>query len=356
MTGLPPAEAETLLHFLTGEIYTSRQEIEEAIENGFRTAYPDPLSPENEARIRRAHLERLTASMTKMVRQLPECVLLVDGLRVVREASEANAVRVQVEEYFRKETAKIRESTQHFETSAPDFRLAGEALGVVRRHHARPAGERRWGVNLPSGDHIIVLGDRDSVLWWQDSPRRVDPLPQPAGFVGRWDLDDGTVATIREAIDARGVRFTAAVRVLLAFSSPRGIDATPLQCSWDRPLALRVEAAIQTEQTASPPTPAQLPTITVAPTVQACKVPEDQLSPQARAIAIMWDYRDKHGKLISVPELLKMMPGVSKPTLYRPKGRFKAARAAVKKSLLRTVPKGHPTPGGGVDAVDEDED
>jgi hypothetical protein len=98
--------------------------------------------------------------------------------------------------------------------------------------------------------------------------------------------------------------------------------------------------------------------------LRATKVPEtppptalaEQLSPLARAIAIMSDVREKQGRLITVRELLSMMPGVSRATLYRPKGRFAAARAAIRKTLRMAVPSGHVTEGGGIDAEDMSED
>jgi hypothetical protein len=72
-------------------------------------------------------------------------------------------------------------------------------------------------------------------------------------------------------------------------------------------------------------------------------------------MAIMWDFRDRHGRLMTIEELLKAMPGVSRAMLYRPTGRLAAVRAAIKQSLVVTVQSGHVTAGGGVDAEDHDD-
>jgi hypothetical protein len=65
----------------------------------------------------------------------------------------------------------------------------------------------------------------------------------------------------------------------------------------------------------------------------------------------MLDHQKKHGNLMSVGALLKLIPDTSRTTLYRDP-RFKAARAAIRKSLHGVVPKGHTVQGGGVEAED----
>jgi hypothetical protein len=79
--------------------------------------------------------------------------------------------------------------------------------------------------------------------------------------------------------------------------------------------------------------------------------PPEQVSPVARAIGIMLDYQKKHGELMPIPALLKLVPDISKSALYRDP-RFKAAREAIRKSRFGTVPKGHRIQGGGVEAED----
>lgn len=78
----------------------------------------------------------------------------------------------------------------------------------------------------------------------------------------------------------------------------------------------------------------------------------DQVSAVARAIAIMYDHHKKHRKLMTVPDLLTLVPGASKSTLYRDEG-FKAARAAIRQSLQGELPKGYAAEGR-VEAEDYD--
>src|SRR5262249_16824465 len=87
--------------------------------------------------------------------------------------------------------------------------------------------------------------------------------------------------------------------------------------------------------------------------ITGAKSHADQISPVARAIAIMWHYSHKHGKRLPVRALLKLMPGTGRSTLYR-SPQFVATRAAIKASLHGVVQKGHMTEGGGVEAEDWD--
>jgi hypothetical protein len=103
----PLAEYLALLRFLGGEIYAHEDEINDAIEEGFRRAYPEPPSAEDNSRIKRAPLKRLCVSIPSEARRHQ---LWRGGLEIVRNVSEADAVRMQVEEYFRRSIARIVES------------------------------------------------------------------------------------------------------------------------------------------------------------------------------------------------------------------------------------------------------
>jgi hypothetical protein len=344
------AVRQQVLRLLARGLGASWEEVAEAVDDGFRRAYPDPLPPEDQLRLSHSHAQRLLDSLGQgSSRYLPHYGA---GLQVVRDESRADAVRLQVEDYFRRSLVKITEGARHFRTHAPDFALAEEAIAAVRTHHHAPAGQRRWNIGLPGGDYEIGLGDRPRPRWYDDPPSRLSRLPQPAGYVGPWDLDDATVGLVRQAIEAQADRFNAAVRVLVAFARGHGIDATPLLRAWDPELVMNVEACIQAEKTVLPhsrrPNPAPNGPTPADPT------PPDQIDPEIRAIAAMVDYQKKHQKLLTVDAVVKLTPGTSRSSLYR-SPMFMAAREAIKAELRGTVPKGHVTAGGGVDAEDYDD-
>jgi hypothetical protein len=75
----------------------------------------------------------------------------------------------------------------------------------------------------------------------------------------------------------------------------------------------------------------------------------------ARAIALMIDHHKRHGELMKVRDLLRLVPDTSRPALYRDKS-FVATRQTIKAVLAQRVPRGHRTEGGGIEAEDGDRD
>jgi hypothetical protein len=81
--------------------------------------------------------------------------------------------------------------------------------------------------------------------------------------------------------------------------------------------------------------------------------PPEQMSPMAMAIAFMSLQAKRSRKLPTIPEVEQAVPNAKKSTLYRDPA-FKAARRAIKVSLLSEIPKGHKTAQGTVEANDDE--
>jgi hypothetical protein len=79
----------------------------------------------------------------------------------------------------------------------------------------------------------------------------------------------------------------------------------------------------------------------------------EQISPIARAIALLHDHAQRFRKLMKNAELKALMPDTSIATLYRDP-QFKAARKAIKDSLRADIPRGRKDAQGNIDAFDED--
>jgi len=81
----------------------------------------------------------------------------------------------------------------------------------------------------------------------------------------------------------------------------------------------------------------------------------EQTSPVARAMVLMYDHKNRFGKLMTVNKILEMIPDTNRAALYRDKN-FVAAREAIKESLQMKPPSGFKNIDGEMDARAEDDD
>jgi hypothetical protein len=210
---------------------------------------------------------------------------------------------------------------------ATHARLAREIL--QQACGAWPIARVRAGLRVES--ELLTPGARQA---WER-------LPQLARA---WlTADTETFSLIRSAL-------CDTVRGLLDQETAPSLDA-------DRPAALSARSTLAQATSAadSPGVEATEAEPPVGAGRRRVEPPPEQKSPVARAIAVMWDHRRKHDKLMTLNSLLQLLPDTSRSALYRfPE--FTAARAAIKETLRGTVPRGHKTTGGCVEAEDYDPD
>ncbi len=84
-------------------------------------------------------------------------------------------------------------------------------------------------------------------------------------------------------------------------------------------------------------------------------VKAEQTSPVARAMVLMYDHKNRFGKLMTVDKILEMIPDTNRAALYRDKN-FVATRNALRKSLRMKPPLGFKSSDGKIDAIAEDDD
>ncbi len=240
MPALYHVEADHLLIFLAHVLHCEPEDAAQAIDDGFQRAYPESLGEKKEQK-RQWHLVRLTEALTGAERRI-DLRRLWTSLSDLRDASEAEAVRAQVDEYLRVAVVPIERDLCSLMPGTPDAPTAECALRLVRRHHGRPKGAWRCRVKLPRGEYELGFGQRP-----QDpqTPRAYTLPGGGYGYFGPWDLDDRNYSALGVIAERQRQVFSAALRVLCQFAARCGIDAGPLKDAWDSDLAGRIEIAIR---------------------------------------------------------------------------------------------------------------
>jgi hypothetical protein len=231
----PDLDAGRLLYRLNAYVYGSRAEIYRAIEDGFRVVFPEPPAGEMGTLIKQYHLLRVAWSLHRA----GALVGMGGSLSDLRQVSEAEAVRLQLQLRLGLAAEHVKAEAKRFDTNDPDVQLVKTALDIVRRHHCGP---RRWPVRFPQGDYELALTDGLPERWLllcRDHQGLSSPV---SNHIAPWELDTDTAAVAQELWVARWGRFDAAVCMLVNFGGQRGIAAATLQHQWDDVLATRIKA------------------------------------------------------------------------------------------------------------------
>jgi hypothetical protein len=77
----------------------------------------------------------------------------------------------------------------------------------------------------------------------------------------------------------------------------------------------------------------------------------EQISPIGRALTLMYEHHKRTGKLLTVDELLELIPDTSRSALYADP-QFTIARKAIKSQLGISIPKGFKEADGNLEARD----